>query len=125
LVAVIVALTISLALFGVWARGAVQQHRRMRNEQFQQQAVRLAEAGVRRAIARRVADAEYSQERWQIPASDLNSTHEANVQIRVTQNDNPARLRFEATAEYPAAAVRRAQITKRIEIPNSALGDEP
>jgi hypothetical protein len=114
-----------VTLFGVWARSSIQLHQRMRNEQLRLQAVRLAEAGIRRALAMRTADASYNQERWQVPASDLNTTHTAAVRIRVTPGQDSPALTFEATAEFPAGAIHRAQVTRRIEIPNSVTGEEP
>jgi hypothetical protein len=125
LIAVVVALTICVTLFGVWARSSIQLHQRMRNEQLRLQAVRLAEAGVRRALAMRAADASYNQERWQVPASDLDTTHAGTVRIRVTPSHDAPALQFEATAEFPAGAIHRAQITKRIERPDSITEDEP
>jgi type II secretory pathway component PulK len=125
LIAVVVVLTVSLALFGVWARAAVEQHRRMRHEQLRLQAVRLAEAGVRRGMAQRAADSAYTKELWRVPAGDLNTSRAGEVAIRVTHSDDPPATRFEATAEFPAGAVHHAQITRRIEMPNSVTGGEP
>jgi Tfp pilus assembly protein PilX len=125
LIAVVVVLAISLALFGVWARAALQQHRRMRNEQSRLQAVRLAEAGVRRGIAQRALDAAYSQEVWQVPASELDTTHAGKIAIRVNSGEESRSLRFEATAEFPVGAINRAQVTKRIEMTTSVTGNEP
>jgi hypothetical protein len=123
LIAVVVVFTISLTLFGVWARAAVKQHQSMRNEQLRLQAVRLAEAGVRRALARRAADAQYMQETWQVSATELNASQSGEVRIRVVPHDDAPAVRFEAIAEFPAGSVRRARITKQIEIANQAQGE--
>jgi Tfp pilus assembly protein PilX len=120
LVAVVVVLTISLALFGVWARAAVQQHRRSRNEALRLQAIRLAEAGLRRAMVRRAAESAYNGETWRVDGSELASVHAGEVRIRVEPSTDIAGLRFEATAEFPVGVAQRAQITKRMEIPNTA-----
>jgi Tfp pilus assembly protein PilV len=125
LVAVVVVLTISLALFGVWARAAVQQHRRSRNEQMRLQAVRLAEAGVRRAMARRAADPAYNGETWLVDGRELDSVHAAEVRIGLAQSADATALGFEATAEFPAGMAHRAQVTKRMEIPNTVSEVEP
>ena len=49
LVTVIVVLSISLTLFGIWARAVLRERTRLASQQFQLQAARLAEAGVHRA----------------------------------------------------------------------------
>jgi hypothetical protein len=125
MVAVVVVLTISLTLFAVWGRAAVQQHQRMRAAQWRVQAMRLAEAGVRRGLARRAADPAYNQELWRVAASELDQANSGEVRIRVSTGPDQLTLRCEATAEFQAGAVRRARITKRIEIPRAATGDEP
>jgi hypothetical protein len=117
LVAVIAVFAISLMLFGLWARAAVQQQQQTRSQQYQVQVVRLAEAGVRRAIARRAANSQYAEEVWQVPAEMLDQINSAQVRIQVTAAEGADTINYEATAEFPAGAVRRAQITRRIETP--------
>jgi hypothetical protein len=124
LVAVVVVLTISLTLFALWARAALQQHQRITFEQWRMQAVRLAEAGVRRGLARRAADKAFTQETWSLAAEALDQSHAGVVRIRVMAGPDESTMRCNATAEFPAGAVRRAQVTKRIEIPISTTGDE-
>jgi Tfp pilus assembly protein PilX len=124
LIVVIVTTSISLVLFGMWAQNMVKEHRRFANQQYRLQAIRLAEAGIRRAMARKSADPQFQEETWAVPAESLGGTHAANVQIRVSQGDNAATVRYEATAQFPAGAVRRAQITKRIEAPIPPSGNE-
>jgi hypothetical protein len=125
LVAVVVVLTISLTLFGLWGRAAVQRHARMRAEHWRVQAVRLAEAGVWRGLARRAQSGEYNQETWRVTADELAASHAGEVRIRIASGTDQAMLRCEATAEFPAGAVRRAKVTKHIEIPVSTMGDQP
>jgi Tfp pilus assembly protein PilX len=117
LIVVIVTTSISLVLFGIWARNMVKEHRRFANQQYRLQATRLAEAGIRRAMARKSAEPQFQEETWTVPAESLGGTHAANVQIRAMPSDNAATVRYEATAQFPAGAARRAQITKRIEVP--------
>ena len=124
LIVVIVTTSISLVLFGMWAQNMVKEHRRFANQQYRLQATRLAEAGIRRAMARKSADPQFQDETWSVPTESLGGTHAANVQIRATQGDNAAIVRYEATAQFPAGAVRRAQITKRIEVPIPPPGNE-
>jgi len=122
LVVVVVLLSMSMTIFGVWARSAVREHRRLDSEALRLEAGRLAEAGVARAIARRAIDPDYAAGTWQIPAADLDGRHTAEVRIRITPTG--AGLRVAATADYPAGAVHRARITKQVEISNPVPGDE-
>jgi hypothetical protein len=125
LVAVVVVFTISLTLFGLWAKSAIAHHQQVRNEQLRLQAVRLAEAGVRRAVGRRAADADYVEETWVVPAEAIGGTHAAEVRIRIEPKGDGSVLDVAATAAYPAGSLRRAQITKHLEIPNPVAGTEP
>ena len=118
LVAVLVLLSLCVTLFGLWARGVLRERSRVAYQLVQAQTVRLAEAGLQRAIARRAADAKYQGETWSVPASDLDKTHAAEVRIQITPNDSDDKVRYEATAEFPAGAVHCAQITKSVELPN-------
>ena len=122
LVAVIVVLALAMALFGLWAQAAIREHRWLDGEALRLEAGRLAESGVARGIARRAVDPDYASETWQVPAAELNGHHAAKVQIRITPAD--AALRVAVTADFPAGAVRRARVTKQVEIPNPAPGDE-
>lgn len=123
LIIVVVTASICLLLFGIWARTLVQEHQRFASQQFRLQAARLAEAGLRRAQALKAADPEFQGETWAIAADALGGKNTASVQIRVTRTD-AASTRYEAVAQYPAGAVRRAQITKTIEIPTPSTGNE-
>src|SRR4029079_5625679 len=53
LVAVIVMIAVSLALFGLWAGAIARERYRLDLPQFRQQAESLAAAGLERAVARR------------------------------------------------------------------------
>ncbi len=123
LVTIVALIAIALALFGIWAQTAVREHRRQAYQVLRLQAARLAEAGVRRGTVQREADPEYTGETWTIPAESLGGTHAAEVRIRVTPTDDAAR--FEATAQFPAGAIRRAQVTTRLEISNPVSRVEP
>jgi type II secretory pathway component PulK len=119
LVAVLVLFCVSLTLFGLWSQSVVREHQSVATQQFRLQAGRLAEAGLERAVSLRAADAKYADEIWSVPASELDSTHAAQVRIRVAPTLDARGLRYEATAEFPVGALHRAQITKSVEIPNS------
>ena len=125
LVATIVAMSIALTLFGLWARSIVQEHRRAAVRQFRAQAVRLAEAGVRRGIAQRAANPQYDGETWSIVGATLGGPHQAQVRVRVAPTNERGIVRYEATAEFPAGATRRALITRQIEITTTPSETEP
>jgi type II secretory pathway component PulK len=124
LIMVIVTVSVSMILFGIWAQNMVTEHRRLANHLYRVQATRLAEAGVKRAMARRAADPAFTEETWSVPAETLGGARGATVQIRVVPNNDAASLRFEATAQYPADAVRRAQVTKHIEVTTPSTENE-
>jgi hypothetical protein len=125
LVVVLTILTISLALFGVWTKAAIYENRRIGNYELRAQAVRLAEAGLRRAALRRQADSVYQSETWSIPAADLDGRNAGQVQIRIQPDPKEAALRIEAIATFPIEGERRAQVTRSIQLTNySAPRDE-
>lgn len=125
LVAVLVLFAVCLTLIGVWTTAGLRGRQRVANQQFRLQAIRLAEAGVGRAIVRRASDPAYQEETWTVPATELDGSHAGEVRIRITPADDTATLRCEATAVFPAGAVRHAEITKRIDISNSPTEVEP
>jgi Tfp pilus assembly protein PilX len=123
LVSIIVLLTLCLTFFGIWTRQTLRDRDRIDTHQRRLQATRLAEAGVRRAMALRAADPAFTEQTWSVPADELDQMHMAEVRIKVTQAD--ARVtKYEATAEYPVGTLRRVQITKKLELPNSDSPDE-
>lgn len=124
LVTVITVSAICLTLFGLWAREAMRQHRHWQVLQLRPQAVRLAEAGVRRAIARAAADPAYIQETWRLAEGELGPNCAAEVRIRMNPSGDNRVMVIEATAEVPAGAVRRAQVSRRMEVSRSSEGDE-
>jgi hypothetical protein len=121
LIVVIVTICISLTLFGLWAKDIVHQHRRSTNQEYRLQASALAEAGLRRAMARRAADAEFREETWLVSGEHLGRRQAATVHIRIAPGEDGA-IRCEATAQFPADAVRRAQVTKRTEVAAPSIG---
>jgi Tfp pilus assembly protein PilX len=124
LVLVIVAMSIALALFAIWTRAIVQAHRRSTSRQSELQAVRLAEAGVRRANALRAANSQYNEETWSIPKENMDGPYAAEVRILVTPIVETSLVRYQATAEYPAGATRRAQVTRKAETPATPSGTD-
>ena len=122
LISVIVVLALSMALFGLWAQAAIRQHRWLEGEALRLQATRLAESGVARAISRRASDSSYGNETWSIPAAEFQSRNAAEVRIRIATIGDE--LHVAATADFPAGTLRRARITKQIDILNPIPGDE-
>jgi len=124
LIVVIVTASISLMLFGIWAKNMVKEHHRFANHRYRMQASRLAEAGVRRAIARKTADAAFQQETWSVPADAFGGANVGRVQLSARPSAGDTSVRYEATAQFPADSVRRAKVTKSIELPNPPSGTE-
>src|SRR5215208_4672367 len=89
LIAVLVLFAVSLTLFGLWSQAVIREHSRLATQQFRVQAVRLAEAGLRRAVSLRANDAKYAEEVWSVPATQLDKTHAAQVRIHVTAASEP------------------------------------
>jgi hypothetical protein len=115
LVAVIVAMTIALALFAIWMRTIVRERQRSTMRQIHMQSARLAEAGLSRALAMRSADPQYDGETWKVEAASLGGSQAAEVRIQLTPLAESGRLRCEVTAVYPAGATRKAQISRQLE----------
>jgi Tfp pilus assembly protein PilX len=123
LIAVLVMLTVSLTLFGIWARQAVLNQGRLDTQQRRLQAVRLAEAGIRRAIALRAADSKFNEQAWSVPPSELDQKHTGKVRIKVAPGGTEGTLRYQATAEFPMGDIRSVQITKSIELADQTSKD--
>jgi hypothetical protein len=117
-------MSIALSLFAIWTRAIVLEHRRVAAQQNRLQAVRLAEAGVRRAIALRAENPRYNEETWTVSPQELGGKHAAEVRIRVIPDAESGTLRFKATAEYPQGATRRVQVTRKIGLPEIPTGTE-
>jgi hypothetical protein len=124
LIVILATASICLVLFGLWVKNLVREHGRSVGRQQRVQATRLAEAGLRRAIARRSAEPQFQQEVWNVPAEQLGGRHAGVVELRVKNSENGKADRYEATARYPAEAARRAQVTKHIELPASPTEGE-
>jgi hypothetical protein len=123
LLVIIVLLSVSLVLFGVWARQAVNEQDRLETQQKRLQTILLAEAGLQRALALRAADPKFEQETWSVPAAQLDQKHAAEVRISVAPGASQGTLRYEAVALFPVGAIRHVQLTKSIEIPNPVPTD--
>jgi hypothetical protein len=116
-------MAIALALFAIWGRAAVQQHQRTAARQHRLQAARLAEAGIRHAIALHAVNPQYNEETWTIPSEHFGGAYAGEVRIRVTSTESNG-TRYEATAEYPAGTTRRVRATRHIGITATPTGTE-
>jgi Tfp pilus assembly protein PilX len=118
------ALIVVIAVFAVvtvmaagWVRSVMLEHRLTRLHAERAQARWLAEAGVRRAAARRAADANYDGETWHVDASDLGGKKAGEVVLHVTVPDDgvaAGQLRLVAEARYPAERAAAVRSTKTV-----------
>src|ERR1700750_1069929 len=88
LLAVLVLFTVSLTLFGVWSRAIVQEHTILATQQYRLQAISLAEAGLKPAVALRGTNSTYAEEVCSVPAAELDHLHAAQVRIHVAPAAN-------------------------------------
>lgn len=117
---------VAMTLIAVWVQSALRDRRQVDLWHEHTQTTLLAEAGLRRAVARvnRSGNA-YSGEQWQITSQELGLPHDAQVEIRITDiyqdEENTAesaspRKRIVVVADYPVGRDRRNRVTKEIEI---------
>lgn len=133
IIMVIAFYAISVALIGVWVRSAISRQQQVKRWQEKTQVTWLAEAGLRRAVARLAVDSAYAGEVWQIEGDDLGTDSPAEVEIRIdplpqaaddeTSNtaSTPERVTIVAIARYPANQPTRAQQTKTARFRKPAL----
>jgi hypothetical protein len=112
LVAALVCLVIVMALIGTMLVGALRSGRQMRVERDRRQCELLLQAGLDRSALRlSTADAPYAGEVWDIPATDIGGSADAQVTIEVTRpaNESP---QVRVRAEYPLGSehsIRRSR----------------
>ena len=116
-IVILVMFTIATAILGIWAKTIMMQHRQTRIRNHAIQARWLAESGLRRAVARRGAEPDYSGETWLILPDVLSGRDGGRVEIVVEpMPDAPDSLRITARADYPDAPIRRVRHTESIDI---------
>ena len=125
LVILVVVMCVALTLFGIWARQVVLSKHRLEARQYRTQAQRLAEAGVRRAMAHLVADPNFTSESWSVPADQLDDRHAAVVRIEVAASPFESKLHCQAVAEFPSGAARRAMVSESVQISIPVGRDKP
>jgi len=117
IIMVIAFYAVAVAMMGVWVRSALSHQQQVRRWHEKTQATWLAEAGVRRAVARISSDEEYSGERWQIESTEIGGDHAAEVVLRIEPVEGTLGLvRITATAHYPAGQKKRVQSSKILEL---------
>jgi hypothetical protein len=100
---VIAVFAIAVTVCALWTKSSISVHRDQLLREDRAQAVWLAEAGVRRAAARRAADAAFDGETWEIAADEIGRLSSAAVVIRLEPLDaSPGAIRITASARYPA-----------------------
>jgi hypothetical protein len=114
-VAVLVCLLVLAIIAGVLVRSGVAQRNEVRALERRLQAEWLAEAGLRRALARLDVDPGYPGETWEIDARELGAADGATVAIAVERpaGDGAARA-IRVRADFPRDPPRRARCSRQI-----------
>jgi len=126
IIPVIAFYAVALTLIAVWVKGAIHEQRQVIRWHERSQTDYLARAGVQRAVARLVQEGNaYKGEQWHVPKQDIETLHDAVVEIRVTPsaannmntNEPTAPSEFVsivAIADYPAGTERKVRVTKEM-----------
>jgi Tfp pilus assembly protein PilX len=116
-VAVLVCLLVLAIIAGVLVRRGAAQRDEVRTLERRLQAEWLAEAGLRRALARLDVDPGYSGETWSIEARELGAADAATVAIAVERPAGDATTRtIRVRADFPRDPPRRARCSRQITI---------
>jgi hypothetical protein len=122
LVVVLVCLMVAAALFVLVVKQAASEHQVIDADYRGLQAAWLAEAGVERAAARLVAQADYAGETWTIPAAELAADEGAVVRIEVkTIAGRPEQRSVRVEADYPDTPNHRRRQVKQIVVDREAI----
>jgi hypothetical protein len=114
-IAVLVCLLVLTIIAGALVRTGAAQRDEVRALERRLQAEWLAEAGIRRALARLEADPGYSGETWDIDARDLGAADAAAVAIAVERPPGDAKARMiRVRADFPRDAPRRARCSRQV-----------
>jgi Tfp pilus assembly protein PilX len=116
-IAVLVCLIVLTLISGAILRVGVAQRDEVRAQERRLQAEWLAEAGLRRALARLEADPEYAGETWKVDARELDSSDGANVAIAVERPPGDPKARtIRVRADYPRDPPRRIRCSRQTTI---------
>jgi type II secretory pathway component PulK len=114
-IAVLVCLIVLTLIAGALLRIGAAQREEVRAEERRLQAEWLAEAGLRRALARLDAEPAYTGETWTIEARELGAADSATVTIAIErQSGDPKSRTIRARADYPRDPPARARCTRQI-----------
>jgi hypothetical protein len=116
-IAVLVCLIVLTLIAGALLRVGAAQREEARAEERRLQAEWLAEAGLRRALARLDVDAHYTGETWNIDARELGAADAATVTIAVERPPGDTKSRtIRVRADYPRDPPRRARCSRQTTI---------
>jgi type II secretory pathway component PulK len=125
LVAVLVCLTLAMALSATSARTLLLERRVLASQQQVLQAEYLAAAGLARAQAQLALDPSFRGETWQLDADQLPGHGPAQVTIRIVDKpDDPAVRQLQAVATLVARGMQ-VQRTREVQIQAPRSGVEP
>jgi type II secretory pathway component PulK len=114
-IAVLVCLIILSMVAVALLRVGVARRDEVRAEERRLQAEWLAEAGLRRALARLDADPAYTGETWNIEARELGAPDSATVAIAIERQAGDTKSRtIRVRADYPRDPPSRARCTRQI-----------
>lgn len=111
-VVVLIVLMLITTMIAQYARRALGDRRQTRLEMQHQQTIQLAEAGLRRALAKVAADAEFQSETWQVPAGVIHQTNIGSVEISVQDGQATVVARYPVNVDHPAKVTKTAVIKK-------------
>jgi hypothetical protein len=112
-----ICLLVLMIIAGAILRIGAAQRDEMRAQERRLQAEWLAEAGLRRALARLDVAPAYSGETWDIPARELGSADAATVAIAVERpSGDPNSRTIRVRADFPPDPPRRARCSRQVTI---------
>jgi Tfp pilus assembly protein PilV len=125
-VAVLVCLIIITMISGAVLKVGLARRQELRAQEHRLQAEWLAEAGIRRGLARSAADPAYTSETWEVAAQELDSPDSALVTITVGRVPGDTEHReIRAQADYPRDPTRRARHTRTLTVNVGSRSDMP
>ena len=109
-VMVLLVLLLMSALIAEFVRRAVSDRRQTRREHGHQQAIQLADAGIK-VLRQNLADnADYAGETWNVPAGILHKTNAGAVEISIKEQT------ASVTATYPVNSNLPFRVTKTVRL---------
>ena len=122
-VAILALLAVATTLFAIWTHTAIREQRQLQLREYDLQARRLAEAGIRRGLMRLEAAAAYQGETWQIPPESMGANHAASVRIDVEPSTEDSPIQIMVTAFYPHGIPHRARRAETLLVSSRRPGE--